>query len=177
MASGDQRELEAYKPQRLEPASHVLCCHAQMSHPCHGVLNGSAFLTSFASTATIQGPNGKKEKEKKGKEKDLPKVPRPPIGIVPNLLNGTENVITFGVTSRITMTFAGSAGISFEDILLLLSSFAPSLDDEVENGFTETYPLKIPIPIAAAGNNRNAVPKGPRPVPDVLVVSLLLFAL
>lgn len=99
--------------------------------------------------------------------KNLPTVPRPPIGIDPNLLNGTENVTTFDVTLRITMTLAGSAGISFEDILLLLSLLFSLDDEEEENGFSEMYPLKTPIPMAAAGNKRNAVPRGPGPLPRV----------
>lgn len=97
----------------------------------------------------------------------LPKVPRPPIGIVPNLLNGTEKVTTFGVTLRITITLAGSAGINFEDILE--PSSLASLEGDEENGFSETYPLRTPMPIAAAGNKRNAVPRGPGPVLGLLV--------
>lgn len=94
------------------------------------------------------------------------------MGIVPNLLNGTENVTTFGVTLRITMTLAGSVGISLEDILLLLSLDA----GEDEKGLSETYPLKTPTPMAAAGNRRKAVPRGPGPlrVPERLVVVVVV---
>lgn len=47
----------------------------------------------------------------------IPKVPLPPILIFPNLAKGTENVTMFGVMLRITITSAGLAGTSFEDIL------------------------------------------------------------
>lgn len=84
--------------------------------------------------------------------------------MVPNLLNGTENVTTLGVIFRMTMTSAGLAGISFDDM--------PAAEDDealvvVENGLSETYAERTPTPIAAAGKRRKAVPRGPgrlRPV-------------
>lgn len=64
----------------------------------------------------------------------LPTVPRPPTGIVPNLLKGTENVTTLGVMLRMTITSAGLAGMSFDDM--------PADEGEeslvvVENGLSE----------------------------------------
>lgn len=63
----------------------------------------------------------------------LPTVPRPPTGIVPNLLKGTENVTTLQEILRMTITSAGLAGISFDDM--------PADADEslvvVENGLSE----------------------------------------
>lgn len=47
---------------------------------------------------------------------------------MPILLKGTENVTTLGVTFLMTMTSAGDAGMSFEDMLLLA---------DVENGLSE----------------------------------------
>jgi hypothetical protein len=45
-------------------------------------------------------------------------VPLPPTFILPNRQNGVENVATvLGTTSRITITLAGSEGISLEVIL------------------------------------------------------------
>lgn len=93
--------------------SHVPMSHSQ-PHP-----QRPALLCSLAQHRNNKSRN--RANPHPEKQKDLPRVPRPPIGIVPNLLNGTENVTTFGVTSRITMTFAGSVGINLEDILLLLS--------------------------------------------------------
>jgi hypothetical protein len=75
------------------------------------------------------------------------------MGTVPYLLNGTEKVTTFGVMFRMTITSAGLAGMSLDDMLLPLA--------EVENGFRERYPVNTPRPMAAAGNRRKAVPKGP----------------
>lgn len=43
----------------------------------------------------------------------LTMVPRPPILIKPKRRKGTLRVVIVGVISRITMTFAGSAGTSF----------------------------------------------------------------
>lgn len=44
-------------------------------------------------------------------------VPRPPTLILPNREKGTESVVMMlGTTSRMTMTLAGSDGMSFEDI-------------------------------------------------------------
>lgn len=60
------------------------------------------------------------------------------------------------------MTFAGSEGINLEDMLSFFSASLLLLDFE-ENGMMEMYPLKTPIPMAAAGNKRNAVPRGPGP--------------
>ena len=42
-------------------------------------------------------------------------VARPPHLRVPNRRKGTERVVIPGATSRITMTFSGSAGISLLD--------------------------------------------------------------
>lgn len=47
----------------------------------------------------------------------LPSVPRPPNFKSPNLEKGTLNVVISGVTLRITITFDGSPGKSFDDIL------------------------------------------------------------
>lgn len=102
-----------------------------------------------------------------------PKVPLPPIGIIPKRLNGTENVTTLGVRSRITMTSAGLAGINLLDMLLLLSLW---FEDDVEKGlWIGTIPLSTPSPIAAAGKSRKAVLRGPGRV-GVLRVGLCLFA-
>lgn len=95
-----------------------------------------------------------------------PTVPLPPIGIIPKRLNGTENVTTLGVTSRITITSAGLAGISlFDMLLLLLLSLSPEDEDDdfnVEKGWwIGTYPLSTPSPMAAAGKSRKAVLRGP----------------
>lgn len=138
-------------------AGHVRLSHVPMSQ--------SQLHPPFAlhSIKRIQEPG-------KQVQAHSPKVPRPPMGIVPSLLKGTENVTTFGVTSRITMTFAGSAGISLEDILLLFLSF----DDE-ENGFNEMYPLTTPMAMAAAGNKRKAVPRGPGPFLGVGLLCWRLF--
>lgn len=98
-----------------------------------------------------------------------PTVPLPPTGIIPKRLNGTENVTTLGVTSRITMTSAGLAGMSLFDMLLLLSA----LWDDVEKGlWMGTMPLSTPKPIAAAGKRRKAVLRGPGPL-ELLLVGLL----
>ena len=43
-----------------------------------------------------------------------PIVPRPPMLKRPNRANGAEQVVIFGVTFRITITLAGSDGMSFE---------------------------------------------------------------
>lgn len=86
----------------------------------------------------------------------LLRVPLPPMGMVPKRLKGTEKVTTLGVTSRMTMTSAGLVGISLDD-MLLRSWFG----DDFENGFSETAPVSTPSPIAAAGNRRKAVPRGP----------------
>ena len=56
------------------------------------------------------------------------------MGIVPNLLKGVEKVTTLGVMLRMTITSAGLAGISFDDM--------PVAEDEeslvvVENGLSE----------------------------------------
>lgn len=64
---------------------------------------------------------------------------------------------TLGVTSRMTMTSAGLAGISLFDMLSFCS------EDVVEKGFSEMKPVSAAIPIAAAGKRRKAVPKGPGP--------------
>lgn len=48
---------------------------------------------------------------------DIPIVALPPNLIIPKRKKGTESVVTFGVTSRITMTFSGSEGTSLSDIL------------------------------------------------------------
>lgn len=42
----------------------------------------------------------------------LTRVPRPPIFIKPKRLKGALNVVIEGVTSRMTVTLAGSEGIS-----------------------------------------------------------------
>lgn len=50
--------------------------------------------------------------------KDIPIVALPPNLILPNRKNGTESVVTFGDTSRITMTFSGSEeGTGLSDML------------------------------------------------------------
>lgn len=88
---------------------------------------------------------------------NLPTVPLPPIGITPNRLNGTENVTTFGVTSRITMTSAGLVGISLSDMLLVVSFAA-----KVERGlYTGISPLSTPKPMTTAGKRRMVVLRGP----------------
>jgi hypothetical protein len=47
----------------------------------------------------------------------IPMVPRPPILTLPKRQKGTESVVmALGTTSRMTMTLAGSAGTSFEDM-------------------------------------------------------------
>lgn len=86
-----------------------------------------------------------------------PTVPLPPMGMDPNRLNGTEKVTTLGVTSRMTMTSAGLAGISLED----MSRDDEDEEVEVEKGLSETWPVRTPSPIAAAGKRRKAVPRGP----------------
>lgn len=45
----------------------------------------------------------------------IPIVARPPHLSVPKRRKGTESVVTPGATSRITMTFSGSAGTSLLD--------------------------------------------------------------
>jgi hypothetical protein len=52
---------------------------------------------------------------------DKPIVVRPPNLILPNLANGTENVVTFGTNSRMTIT---SSGLSGNDIFADLNSFS-----------------------------------------------------
>ena len=47
-------------------------------------------------------------------------VPLPPIGILPKRRNGTVKVTTLGVTSRMTITSDGLAGISVDDMLFWL---------------------------------------------------------
>ena len=50
--------------------------------------------------------------------RSLPIVPRPPIFILPKRKNGTDSVVMVrGTTSRMTITFSGSFGISLEVIL------------------------------------------------------------
>lgn len=85
----------------------------------------------------------------------VPRVPLPPMGMVPKRLKGTEKVTTLGVRSRMTMTSAGLVGISLEDMLRAWSG------DDFSNGFSEMVPVRTPTPIAAAGNRRKAVPSGP----------------
>ena len=59
------------------------------------------------------------------------------MGMMPNLLKGTEKVTTLGVTFRMVITSAGLAGISLDDILFsFLFLLVLVLDDE--NGFSET---------------------------------------
>lgn len=77
------------------------------------------------------------------------------MGMVPKRLKGTEKVTTLGVTSRMTMTSAGLSGISLDDMVRFWSG------DDFEEGFTEIAPVKTPSPIAAAGNRRKTVPRGP----------------
>lgn len=49
----------------------------------------------------------------------IPIVPRPPTFILPKRAKGTEQVVMVrGTTSRITITFSGLDGISFEVILI-----------------------------------------------------------
>lgn len=47
-------------------------------------------------------------------------VPRPPMGILLKRRKGTESVTTLGVTSRITMTSEGLAGIRVSDMMASL---------------------------------------------------------
>jgi hypothetical protein len=47
----------------------------------------------------------------------IPIVPLPPIFILPKRRNGTESVVmVLGTTSRMTMTFSGSFGMSLSDM-------------------------------------------------------------
>lgn len=73
------------------------------------------------------------------------------MGIVPNLLKGTEKVTILGVISLMTITSAGLAGMSLDDMFLA----------GVDKGFSEMHPVEAPTPMAAAGNRRKAVPRGP----------------
>lgn len=50
----------------------------------------------------------------------LPAVPRPPMGNRPKRRNGTLNVVTFGVMSRMTSTSSGFDGMSLDDMALVL---------------------------------------------------------
>lgn len=50
-----------------------------------------------------------------------PIVPRPPTLNFPKRANGVEQVIMLGVTLRMTMTLDGSAGMSLEVMIVLLS--------------------------------------------------------
>lgn len=47
----------------------------------------------------------------------IPRVPRPPNLILPKRKKGTEKVTMLGVTLRMTMTLAGSSGMSLDDML------------------------------------------------------------
>jgi len=50
--------------------------------------------------------------------RSVPIVPRPPTFILPKRRNGTESVVMVrGTTSRMTITFSGSFGMSLEDIV------------------------------------------------------------
>jgi hypothetical protein len=45
-------------------------------------------------------------------------VPRPPTFILPKRRNGTESVVmVLGTTSRMTITFSGSLGMSLSDMV------------------------------------------------------------
>ena len=61
---------------------------------------------------------------------DLPTVPRPPTLMWPNLQNGALNMVMFGVTFRITVTFAGSCGTSLELIFGGIAGNESSLNVE-----------------------------------------------
>lgn len=55
--------------------------------------------------------------DERAKKRDIPIVALPPNLIMPNRKKGTESVVIFGVTSRITMTFSGSEGTSLSDMM------------------------------------------------------------
>jgi hypothetical protein len=50
--------------------------------------------------------------QERRERENLPMVARPPHLRVPKRRKGTERVVMPGATSRITMTFSGSAGIN-----------------------------------------------------------------
>ena len=68
--------------------------------------------------------------EKTAREPDwsLTRVPRPPTLMWPKRKKGVENVVICGVMSRMTMTLAGSEGISFEaDLAVDIMAIAAAL--------------------------------------------------
>jgi hypothetical protein len=59
---------------------------------------------------------------------NIPRVPRPPILMVPKREKGTLKVAMLGVTLRVTMTSAGFQGMSLD---VILSSSVSTEDEEV----------------------------------------------
>lgn len=74
--------------------------------------------------------------DERTKKREIPIVALPPNLIMPNRKKGTESVVTFGVTSRITMTFSGSEGTSLSDMMkICLYGFVDIV--MLENGLYE----------------------------------------
>jgi hypothetical protein len=68
----------------------------------------------------------------------LTMVPRPPILRWPKRRKGTPRVVTLGVTSRITMTLAGSEGMNFAaDLEVILEGVDVRIGNLVELAISE----------------------------------------